>query len=72
MTVLLQEAVCEIKLLPDKEQNAMAALILEELASERRWDESFRRSQDQLAKLGDKALAEFRTGKTEELDLDTL
>ena len=72
MTVLLQEAVHRIELLPDKEQDTVAALILEELEFEGHWDESFKRSQHQLAKLADKALSESHCGKTEELDLATL
>ena len=72
MTLLLERAVHEVELLPDKEQDVLAALILEELAAERAWDDSFRRSQAQLAKLAGKALAELRNGETEELDLDSL
>lgn len=40
---------------------------LEELADEQRWDESFAKSQDQLARLADEALMEYHQGKTKEL-----
>ncbi len=50
------------------EQDALAAAILEELASERRWDELFERSTDTLAKLAKEALAEDRAGRTRPLD----
>src|SRR5207247_4340114 len=49
MTQLLEQALTEVKKLPEPEQDAIAALILEELADERRWRETFARSQEQLA-----------------------
>ncbi len=54
MTHLLQEALEQVQRLPDAEQDAIAALILEELADERRWDQAFARSQEQLARLADR------------------
>lgn len=42
--------------------------LLEEV-DEQRWEEAFADSQDQLAHLADKALAEYRQGKTQELTL---
>ncbi len=45
----------------------MAAIVLEELASEQRWAESFARSQDKLAKLAEEALAEYKAGRTKPL-----
>jgi len=41
-------------------------MLLEELASERRWDELFAGSHDLLGQLADEALAEHRAGRTEE------
>jgi hypothetical protein len=72
MTELLQEAFREASKLPDDEQQRFAAWILEELASERRWDGAFARSADILARLADEAVAERRAGKTRLLDPDTL
>ena len=46
------------------EQDAVAAILLEELASEQRWAESFAKSQDVLEKLAGEALAEHRAGLT--------
>jgi len=46
--------------LPPKEQDALAAFLLEELASKRKWDEQFAASQDQLALLAREAIAEFK------------
>jgi hypothetical protein len=52
--------------------SAIAALILEELNDDNRWDESFARSPDLLAKLAAEAMAENHAGKTQELDPETL
>lgn len=46
-------------------------MILEEVEDEQRWDESFSRSPDILAKLAASAMAEYRAGKTQELDPET-
>jgi hypothetical protein len=72
MTQLLERAIQQVQDLPEAEQDAIAAMILEELQSERRWQEAFAASQDQLALLAREALAEYRAGKTQELDPDTL
>ena len=72
MTKLLEEAFAEASKLPAQEQDALAAVILEELASERRWDQAFADSADLLAQLADQALAEHRAGKTHVLDPERL
>jgi hypothetical protein len=58
MTELLEKAFAEASKLPPEEQEALAAWILEELASERRWDKAFASSQDALARLADEAIQE--------------
>jgi len=65
MTQLLQRAILEINKLPASEQDALAAILLEELASEQRWCDSFTKSQDVLANLADEALVEHAAGKTQ-------
>ena len=67
MTQLLEEALKEVAKLPAPEQDAIAAILLDELASEQRWSESFAKSQDVLAKLAAEALAEHAAGKTKPL-----
>ena len=67
MTQLLEKALGEVAKLPESEQDAVAAMLLEELASEQRWSESFAKSQDLLAKLAEKALAEHAAGRTKPL-----
>jgi hypothetical protein len=72
MKAELQKAFEEAAKLPDNEQEALAQWLLEELASERRWDELFFRSSDTLAALAEKALAEHRAGGTQDLDPEKL
>ena len=72
MTNLLEEAIARLKTLPPNEQDAIAAIILEELEDEKRWDAAFAKSQNVLAKLASEAMAEYRAGKTQELDPETL
>jgi hypothetical protein len=69
MTKLLQKAVTAVSNLPEKEQDAIAAMILEELANEERWAQSFAASQRQLSILAKEALEEYHSGRTKPLDL---
>jgi hypothetical protein len=72
MTKLLEQAIAKVMQLPETEQDAIAAFILEELEDEARWDRAFSQSQDMLVKLAAEALAEDQAGKTQELDPETL
>ncbi|TMH21345.1 MAG: hypothetical protein E6H63_20015 [Betaproteobacteria bacterium] len=67
MTKLLEKAMQEVAKLPPSEQDAVAAILLEELTSEQRWADSFAKSQDQLAKLAQEALSEYNAGRTKPL-----
>ena len=67
MTKLLERAMEQVSKLPADDQDAVAAIVLEELASEQRWSESFAKSQDALAKLAEQALAEYDAGRTKPL-----
>jgi hypothetical protein len=67
MTQLLQRAIEEAQKLPDSSQDAIAALILEQIADDRAWDESFARSQDQLAQLAQKVREDAAAGRVRPL-----
>ena len=71
MTWLLEKAFAEASKLPEDQQEAIAAIVLDELASERRWSEAFAKSQDQLASPGNEALAEFKEGRTRLFEKDS-
>jgi len=68
MTHLLERAVSELVKLPDDEQDAMAAILLEELAAEKQWAESFAKSQDRLAELAEDARRDLHAGRTTPLE----
>jgi hypothetical protein len=72
MTELLEQAIIKLKTMSASEQDSMAAMILEELEDELRWDESFSRSPDILAQLAASAMAEYHAGKTQDLNSGTL
>ena len=66
MTKLLEKAIAKVKNLPESEQDTIAALILEELEAETKWQNSFAKSQDMLAEMAAEAMVEYDAGKTEE------
>lgn len=68
MTKLLDKAFEKARNLPDQAQDAIAALILDELDEDLEWDEKFAASADTLASLAADAIAEDRAGKTLSLD----
>jgi hypothetical protein len=72
MTPLLERAIEKIQDLPDAEQDAIAALILDELADEQRWEESFARSQEQLGDLAAKVRADIRAGRVKDIPVEDL
>ena len=63
MTSLLEKALERVRQLPATEQDRVAAMILEELGEESRWDEAFSRSPETLAKLFAEAEEDERSGK---------
>jgi len=67
MTRLLEKAIEQIAKLPESEQDAVAAVMLEELASERRWADALSGPQEKLARLAQEALAEHEAGRTKPL-----
>ncbi|MGH7199318.1 MAG: hypothetical protein ACREJB_01855 [Planctomycetaceae bacterium] len=72
MTQLLEQSLAELEKLSETEQDAIAALILDEIADERRWDDAFARSQDQLARLAEKAREDVRAGRVRSAGMDEL
>ena len=71
MTRLLEKAFEEASKLPDEDQDALAQELLDDLASEMRWAETFSKSQDKLALLAKEALNEFRQGRTKLIEEDS-
>lgn len=72
MTKLLEQAVAKARQLSEPGQDTLARLLLGEIESEGRWDQSFAKSPEKLSKPADKAWAEHEAGLSEELDPDKL
>lgn len=72
MVELLEKAFAEVSKLPEDQQELFAQWILDELDEEARWDGAFANSLPQLEKLGKKALADHRAGRTKDLNPDEL
>ena len=66
------KALSKVYKLPPEEQNAIAAIILEELEDERQWQEVFAESQDKLAQLAHKVRADIKAGHIKKMDIDEL
>ena len=72
MTELLQKAFDQASRLPPDEQDLLAAWLLTEMASEDEFDRKIAATADKLSDLGRAALAEYRSGSTQELDPERL
>ncbi|HEX8491719.1 MAG TPA: hypothetical protein VF658_02660 [Pyrinomonadaceae bacterium] len=68
MTELLERAFAEASKLPQEAQDMLAKMLLDDLAAEKKWDETFAKSQDKLALLADEALTEYQAGETRNLE----
>lgn len=67
MTRMLEKAFEAASKLPVLEQNVLARVMLDEIASEQKWDALFAESEDVLALLAAEALQDEEQGKTREL-----
>lgn len=71
-TKLMEKALAEVDKLPAVQQDVIAAIILDELADEERWDNAFAESQDKLASLAEKARRDKKTGRGKQMGIDEL
>lgn len=72
MTSLLSKAFKKASQLPKSVQDEIALELLEDIESELKWDKAFAESHDKLEKLADKALEEFKAGKTKKMGFDEI
>lgn len=72
MTKLLAEAFEKVSRLPETLQDQLARELLDELAWESRWDEALAESHSRADQLAEKAVAEFKAGRTKEAGFDEL
>jgi hypothetical protein len=64
MSSTFNQAIEMASKLSEKDREALGALLIQEMQSEKRWLRLFKDSQDQLSALADEALREHRSGKT--------
>ncbi len=74
MTNLLQHAFNVASELPEEQQDMVAQVLLDEMESERKWDELFSRpeSEELLNRMAEETLADYEEGLTEPLNLEDL
>jgi len=72
MTTLLNSAFKKITDLPQTEQNIFARFIIDEIESEKKWDDSFSMSEELLEDMAQEALNDFNQNKTSELNIESL
>lgn len=72
MTRSLEQAIAKLQELPAVEQDAIAELILKEIADEQRWDQSFAKSQDKLGQMAEKVREDIRNGRVKDAEIDDL
>jgi hypothetical protein len=72
MTRLLEQAIEKVRKLAPSEQDAIASIILEELADEDRWERSFETSPEKLEYLLEQARKEIESGKVRDAGMDEL
>ena len=72
MTNKLKEAFETASRLPEHEQDALAAAILEEIETDSRWTASLASNPAAIQRLADEALAEHRAGRTTPLVPDDI
>ena len=72
MTQLLEKVFSEVQKLPPEKQDAIAAVILEELEDAQLWDKAFSESEDKLAQLAQKVRADIKAGRIRKMGIDEL
>ena len=68
ITDALANAIAEASKLPTDDQNFLAFRIMEEIAEEKKWSDSFSRSQNLLKKMADEACLEMGQDETRPLE----
>ena len=64
MTKLLEEAFAKVSKFPESMQDAVAAIEIDELKDQQKWDTAFANSQKALSKLAVKVRDEIKNGET--------
>ena len=68
MTQALSTAVATAAQLPEEDQDALAAILLEEMESEERWSALFADSLNLLERMANEAIQDFQAGLVQPID----
>jgi methylase of polypeptide subunit release factors len=68
MTQALSTAVATAAQLPEREQDALAAILLEEMEAEERWSALFADSLNLLERMANEAIQDFQAGRVQPID----
>ena len=68
MTQALSTAVATAAQLPEEEQDALAAILLDEMESEERWSALFADSLNLLERMANEAIQDFQSGRVQPID----
>jgi len=72
MTKLLDKAITKVHSLSSDKQDFIASVILDELEDDLKWDQAFKETQPQLAKLAEKVGGDIKAGKVKKIGFDEL
>ena len=72
MTQLLEKVLTEVHKLPPEKQDAIAAVILEELEDAQLWDKAFSESENKLSQLAQKVRTDIKAGRIKKMGIDEL
>jgi len=72
MITLMTKAFDKAARLPEAMQEQIALQWLEDLDAELKWDQTFAKTQDKLARLADKALKDLKAGRVKKMGFDEL
>ncbi len=72
MTTILEQAFKQASSLPEKQQDELGYQLIQDIESELGWETAFEKNQVQLEILAEKALTEYRSGKTRQAGFDEL
>ena len=64
----MSTAVATAAQLPEEEQDALAAILLEEMESEERWSALFEDSPNLLERMANEAIQDFQAGRVQPID----
>jgi hypothetical protein len=67
MTALLSQAFEKAAKLPEDIQEQIARQLLEDIEAELQWDQTLAKTQDQLARLAEKALRDIKAGRVKKM-----